>query len=62
MGFSKQEYWSALPYPPPGDLPNPDIKTPSLKSPALAGGFFTTRAAWEAPQDIPGKFNVSGRR
>ena len=42
MGFSKQEYWSALPCPPPGDLPNPGIKPVSLMSPALAGSFFTT--------------------
>ena len=39
MGFSRQEYWSGLPCPPPGDLPNPGIKP---KSPALAGRFFTT--------------------
>ncbi|ELR59872.1 hypothetical protein M91_19863, partial [Bos mutus] len=44
MGFSRQEYWSGLPYPPPGDLPNPRIKPMSLMSPALAGGFFTTSA------------------
>ena len=42
MGFSKQEYWSVLPYPPLGDLPDPEIKPASLLSPALAGGFFTT--------------------
>ena len=42
MGFSKQEYWSALPCPPPGDLPNPGIKPVSRMSPALAGRFFTT--------------------
>ena len=42
MGFSKQEYWSGFPCPPPGDLPNPGIKPVSLRSPALAGGFFTT--------------------
>ena len=47
MGFSKQEYWSELPCPPPGDLSEPGIKSVSLKSPALAGGFFTT-SAWEA--------------
>ena len=47
MGFSKQEYWSALPCPPPGDLPNPGIKPVSLMSPALADRFFTTRASWE---------------
>jgi len=48
-GFSKQEYWSRLPCPPPGDLPNPGIKAVSLMSPALAGGFFTTGSTWEAP-------------
>ena len=47
-GFSGQEYWSGLPYPPPGDLPNPGIEPGCLTSPALAGGFFTTRATWEA--------------
>ena len=42
MEFSRQEYWSGLPFPLPGDLPNPGIKPTSLTSPALAGGFFTT--------------------
>ena len=42
MGFFKQEYWSGLPCPPPGDLPEPGTKPMSLTSPALAGGFFTT--------------------
>ena len=41
VGFSRQEYWSGLPFPPPGDLPDPGIKPASLVSPALAGGFFT---------------------
>ena len=50
MGFSKKEYWSVLPCPPPGDLPDPGIKPTSLTSPALANGFFTTSATWEAPQ------------
>ena len=50
--FSKQEYWSRLPFPTPGDLPNPGIKTASLMSPALAGRFFTTRATWEARRNI----------
>ena len=75
MGFSRQEYWSGLPFPSPGDLFNPGIeprsptlqadalsseppgkpglrepgmKPTSLMSPALAGGFFTTSANWEA--------------
>ena len=37
MGFSKQEYWSRLPWPTPGDLPDPGIKPASLRSPTLAG-------------------------
>ena len=48
MGFSRQEYWSGLPCLPPGDLPDPCIESASLMSPALAGGFFTTSATWEA--------------
>ena len=44
MGFFRQEYWSGLPFPPPGDLPHPGIEpTP----PALAGSFFST--------ELPGK-------
>ena len=42
MGFSRQEYWDGLPFPPPRDLPDPGIKPGSLASLALAGGFFTT--------------------
>ena len=52
MGFSRQEYWSGLPCPPPGNLPDPGIKPASLKSPALAGGFFTTSATWAAQEGI----------
>ena len=48
MGFSRQGYWSGLPCPPPGDLPDPGIELASLISPALAVGFFTTSATWEA--------------
>ena len=44
MGFSRQEYWSGLPFPPPGDLPDPGMEPMSLASPASAGGFFTTTA------------------
>ena len=44
MRFSKQEYWSGLPFPSSGDLPYPGIKPASLESPALAGGFFTANA------------------
>ena len=48
-GFSWQEYWSGLPYPPPGDPPHPGIKPMSRMSPALAEDLFTTSAAWGAP-------------
>ena len=41
MGFSRQEYWSGLPFPSPGDLPNPGTEP---ASPALAGGFLTTES------------------
>ena len=47
MGFSRLEYWSGLPCPPPGDCPNPGIKPKSLMPPELTGGFFTTSATWE---------------
>ena len=47
MGFSRQDYWSGLPFPSPGDLPNPGITPPSPASPALAGRFSTT--------ELPGK-------
>ena len=47
-GFSRQEYWSGLPCPPPGDLPNPGTDLASLMSPALPGGFFTSNTTWEA--------------
>ena len=48
MGFSRQENWSGLPFPPPGGLPDPEIELTSPASPVLAGGFFTTSATWEA--------------
>ena len=44
VGFSRQECWSGLPLPSPGDLPDPGIEPTSLTSPALAGGFFTPSA------------------
>ena len=62
MGFSKLEYWSGLPFPPPGDLSNPGIELVSLMSSALAGGFFTTSATYRvlwsgepfpSPGDLP---------
>ena len=42
MGFPRQEYWSGLPFPSPGDLSDPGIEPVSLAFPALAGGFFST--------------------
>ena len=50
VGFCRQDFWSELPCPPPGDLSNPEIKPTSLASPALAGGFFTTSSIWEEPK------------
>ena len=50
MGFSRQEYWSSLPFPPPGDLPNPWMER---AAPELAGGFFTAGRILEPP----GNFN-----
>ena len=48
MGSSRQEYWGGLPCPRPEDLSDPEIEPMSIVSPALAGGFFTTSATWEA--------------
>ena len=54
MGFSRQEYWSGLPCPPPEDLPNPGIEPRSLTSSVLARGFFfTTSATWEVRLLVP---------
>ena len=47
MGFSRQECWIGLSYPPPGELPYPRIEPMLLTSPALAAGSFTTSATWE---------------
>ena len=48
MGFSRQEYWSGLPFPSPGDLSDPEIKPESLMTSELAGRFFITSTTWEA--------------
>ena len=48
LGFSRQEYWSGLPFPSPGNLPDPGIEPVSPTPPLLAGRFFTT--------EPPGKF------
>ena len=47
MGFLRQEYWSGLPFPSAGDLPDPGVEPTSFSSPALAGRFSTT--------ELPGK-------
>ena len=47
LGCFRQEYWSGLPCPPPGDLPDSGIESASLMSPALAGVFFPTSTTWE---------------
>ena len=47
MGFSRQEYWSGLPCPTPGDFPDPGMEPTSLTSPALAGSFLTISTTWE---------------
>ena len=47
QGFSRQEYWSGLPCPSPGHLPDPGIVSTSLMSPVLAGRFFITSTTWE---------------
>ena len=51
MGFSRQEYWSGLPFP-LGDLPDPGMEPESLTSPALAGRFPTTSSTWEAQYSL----------
>ena len=70
MGFPRQEYWSGLPFPSPGDLCNPGIEPASLVSPALTGGFFTTEPpgkpehqAWyllikQTGQEVESEMNV----
>ena len=58
VGFSRQEYCSRLPFPSPGDLPDPGIEP---GSPALAGRFFTTSATWEAPTLVFSQSMVSQR-
>ena len=59
MGFPRQEYWSGLLFPSPGDLPHPGIKP---MSPALAGGFFSTERTGKQVRVPPLLFNsmVSG--
>ena len=55
MEFSKQEYWSGLPYPSSGYLPGPGIEFGSPASSALADGFFITSTTWEVPLFLSGR-------
>ena len=59
MGFSSQEYQSGLPFPSPGDLPDPGIETMSLRSPALGDRFFTTGPPRKIQYVVYLKNNVS---
>ena len=52
MEFSRQEYWSGLPFPPPGDLPDPGIEPESSAYPLLVGGFFATERPGKTPANI----------
>ena len=54
MEFSREEYWTGLPFPSLGNLPNPGSKPTSLFSPTIVGIFFTTSATWEAQAYIIG--------
>ena len=49
LGFSRQDYWSSLPFPSPGNLPTPETEPVSPASPALEGGFFTTEPPGKPP-------------
>ena len=60
MGFSRQEYWSGLPFPTPEDHPDPGIKPKSVGSPALAGGFFTTGANEKPSDSIVALYHTHG--
>ena len=52
MEFSRQEYWIGLPFPPPGDLPDPGIQSWALEFTALAGGFVTISTTWDSESEV----------
>ena len=53
MGFSRQEYWGGLPFPPQRDLPDPGIESMSPAVPALTGRFFTTEPLEKPSKGVP---------
>ena len=55
LGFPRQGYWSGLPFPPSGNLPDPGIEPVPPSSPALTGRFFTIWATREDPLNSPGQ-------
>ena len=57
LGFSRQEYWSGLPFPSPGDLPDPGIEPGSL---AMTGRFFTTAPPTKKKKKKPHNLNSPG--
>ena len=62
MGFSRQEYWSGWPFPPPGDLPDPQIESQSLESLALAGGIFTAAPPGKTKDSTGNYKNIQSRQ
>ena len=62
MGFSRQEYWSGLPCPSLGDLPEPGIERKSPASAALADGFLTHRTTWEVLAEVNVPYNIANPR
>ena len=59
LGFSRQEYWSGLPHPSPGDPPDPGIEPTSLMSPALAGASLPLAPPWK-PNTVPRTWYLQG--
>ena len=58
MGFPRQEHWSGLSFPSPGELLNPGIKPASLACPVLAGRLLTTSTTWEAVKQHESLFGL----
>ena len=62
MEFSRQEYWSGLPFPSPGELPDPEIQPASLMPPGSAGYFFTASATWETKYSLQKIINLRNQK